>query len=261
MREPPGRVRCAEGQGAGLTSSIISAADLPDHQVGEASGVAPGERGRRVHPSTTKEGVVPDGKPNILVIWGDDTIATSLLHPRPHGLPDAEHRPSPARHDVHRLYGEQSCTACAPPENLQPGSMVCAHAGPVDLRHLNLWDGTPGRRGDPEGPGSSTEHRADHPVVHIALEDAETYAAWPAATHRAGGASARGGGTGRRSCGVTSRRGSQRRQLLARRLPVAPATRERAGSGGRFLRPTRTGCSTRPKRVGWTSTGTRPGIA
>ena len=30
----------------------------------------------------------------------------------------------------------------------------------------------------PEGPGSSITERAEHPVVHIAFEDAETYARW-----------------------------------------------------------------------------------
>ncbi|WP_433037897.1 formylglycine-generating enzyme family protein [Actinomycetospora sp. CA-053990] len=69
----------------------------------------------------------------------------------------------------------------APPENLLPGSMVFTPtAGPVDLRHLDQWwTWTPGahwRR--PEGRGSSLAQRADHPVVHVAHEDAEAYAAW-----------------------------------------------------------------------------------
>ena len=33
----------------------------------------------------------------------------------------------------------------------------------------------------PEGPGSDTYTRARHPVVHIAFEDAEAYAAWAGA--------------------------------------------------------------------------------
>ena len=52
--------------------------------------------------------------------------------------------------------------------------------GPVDLRHLGQWwTWTPGahwRR--PEGRGSSLAARPDHPVVHVAHEDAEAYAAW-----------------------------------------------------------------------------------
>ncbi|MFD4440030.1 formylglycine-generating enzyme family protein [Nocardia sp. NPDC058519] len=69
----------------------------------------------------------------------------------------------------------------APAENLQPGSMVfAATAGPVDLRHLNLWwRWTPGASWrQPTGPRSSTQGREEHPVVHIAHEDARAYADW-----------------------------------------------------------------------------------
>jgi formylglycine-generating enzyme required for sulfatase activity len=69
----------------------------------------------------------------------------------------------------------------APAANLQPGSMVFSRTrGPVDLRHLNLWwTWTPGASWrHPVGPLSSIEKRADHPVVHIAYEDAEAYATW-----------------------------------------------------------------------------------
>jgi formylglycine-generating enzyme required for sulfatase activity len=69
----------------------------------------------------------------------------------------------------------------APPENLVPGSLVFTMTpGPVDLRHLNQWwTWTPGACWrHPEGPASSIEGRDEEPVVHVALEDAEAYAAW-----------------------------------------------------------------------------------
>ena len=69
----------------------------------------------------------------------------------------------------------------APPENLVAGSLVFTPtAGPVDLRHLSQWwTWTPGASWQrPEGPGSSLRGRNDHPVVHVACEDAEAFAAW-----------------------------------------------------------------------------------
>jgi formylglycine-generating enzyme len=69
----------------------------------------------------------------------------------------------------------------APPENLVPGSLEFTRTpGPVDLRHLSQWWAwTPGAWWrHPEGPGSSLDGREDHPVVHVAYEDAQAYAAW-----------------------------------------------------------------------------------
>ena len=68
----------------------------------------------------------------------------------------------------------------APAENVVPGSMVFTGTpGPVDLRHLSQWWAwVPGASWQhPEGPGSELDGRAEHPVVHVAYEDAEAYAA------------------------------------------------------------------------------------
>ena len=69
----------------------------------------------------------------------------------------------------------------APAANLQPGSLVFTPTdGPVDLRHLSQWwTWTPGASWrHPEGPSSSIKRLADHPVVHVAHEDAAAYADW-----------------------------------------------------------------------------------
>ena len=72
----------------------------------------------------------------------------------------------------------------APAENLVPGSMVFTRTrGPVDLRHMNQWwTWTPGASWKrPEGPRSSVAGREEHPVVHVAYEDASAYADWAGA--------------------------------------------------------------------------------
>jgi sulfatase modifying factor 1 len=69
----------------------------------------------------------------------------------------------------------------AKPEMLLPSSVVFRKsAGPVDLRnHLNWWTYVPGADWrHPRGPNSSIEGLEDHPVVHVAFEDAEAYAKW-----------------------------------------------------------------------------------
>jgi formylglycine-generating enzyme len=71
----------------------------------------------------------------------------------------------------------------AKPELLQPSSVVFHKpASRVDLRnHYNWWAYIPGANWrHPEGPHSSLEGRSQHPVVHIAYEDAEAYAKWAA---------------------------------------------------------------------------------
>jgi sulfatase modifying factor 1 len=74
----------------------------------------------------------------------------------------------------------------APPENLVPGSIVFTPPDdPVPLRdatgvaHLRWWAYVPGANWrHPTGPGSGIEGRDDEPVVHVAFEDAEAFAAW-----------------------------------------------------------------------------------
>jgi formylglycine-generating enzyme required for sulfatase activity len=69
----------------------------------------------------------------------------------------------------------------APKENLVPGSMVFRKTqGPVDLRnYANWWAWTPGACWrHPFGPRSTLQGLGRHPVVHVACEDAETYAKW-----------------------------------------------------------------------------------
>ncbi len=67
------------------------------------------------------------------------------------------------------------------PHLLKPGSLVFSPPDyPVDLRDWRQWwayvFGANWRR--PHGPGSSIKGLEDHPVVHVAYDDAEAYAAW-----------------------------------------------------------------------------------
>ena len=66
-------------------------------------------------------------------------------------------------------------------EDLVPGSLVfrITH-GPVNLGEFwRWWAWTPGADWrHPRGPGSSVEGLENHPVVHVAYQDAKAYARW-----------------------------------------------------------------------------------
>lgn len=69
----------------------------------------------------------------------------------------------------------------ADPAMLAPASVVFVPPpGRVDLRnHYNWWQYVPGADWrHPRGPDSSLEGLDDHPVVHVAYEDALAYAQW-----------------------------------------------------------------------------------
>jgi sulfatase modifying factor 1 len=68
-----------------------------------------------------------------------------------------------------------------PAEKLVPGSAVFRPTRtPVPLDNpLQWWEYKPGANWKhPDGPGSSTNDKADHPVVHLAFEDVVAYAKW-----------------------------------------------------------------------------------
>ena len=70
-------------------------------------------------------------------------------------------------------------------EMLVPSSVMFKKpAGPVDIgNHFNWWVYVAGASWrHPRGPASSIRKLMEHPVVHVALEDVEAYAAWAGKT-------------------------------------------------------------------------------
>ena len=89
------------------------------------------------------------------------------------------------RETAYVTYAERPLDAAlypdADPELLVPGSIVFRmSAGPVDLdNNRNWWEYVPGAYWKrPGGKGTTINGRDRHPVVQIAYEDAEAYAAW-----------------------------------------------------------------------------------
>jgi len=69
----------------------------------------------------------------------------------------------------------------AKPEMLMPSSVVFQKPRrQVDMTNIyNWWDYVPGANWrNPQGPASSLRRKAKHPVVQVAIEDAEAYAKW-----------------------------------------------------------------------------------
>jgi formylglycine-generating enzyme required for sulfatase activity len=69
----------------------------------------------------------------------------------------------------------------ATPDKLLPSSVIFKKPpGRVDLsNHYNWWVYVPGADWrHPRGPASNIRKLMDHPVVHVAFEDAEAYARW-----------------------------------------------------------------------------------
>jgi formylglycine-generating enzyme required for sulfatase activity len=69
----------------------------------------------------------------------------------------------------------------ADPRDLVPGSLVFhATRGPVDLNDASQWwQWVPGADWrHPGGPSTDVDGLAEHPVTHVAVQDAEAYARW-----------------------------------------------------------------------------------
>ncbi len=119
----------------------------------------------------------PEERPARLIacdgFWIDETLVTNRKFAR---FADETGYETVAEHSP-----AGDAYADAPPELLVPGSAVFSPPpGPVPLSDERAWwayvPGACWRH--PEGPASSIDDRLDHPVVHVAFEDALAYARW-----------------------------------------------------------------------------------
>lgn len=74
---------------------------------------------------------------------------------------------------------EQASRPDAPKDMLEPGSVVFIRPTDGRGRMMNWWQYVAGANWrHPTGPGSSIDGKDNHPVVHVAYEDALAYAKW-----------------------------------------------------------------------------------